>query len=316
MTATRFDIPSISTLVAFEATARLGGVNRAAGELRTSQSAISRYIRNLETSLEVKLFERRNRGVVLTKCGEDYHAAVQLALESLHAASVGCRTQQQVLTIGCTQEVSVLLVSPVFGKLKRSLPEGVRVRILSRDDDTSPLASPTGVDIEFTQSVTRTDEHSVRVLDEEIVPVAAPSFLRRFEQELSRHPQHWTDVPRLEVTRRDKAWATWSDWFAAHDCDPPQAPIETFENYLHLLDAAAEGDGMAIGWNGFVGRYFETGRLLPLRDEWLRSELGLYAVVTPFGRGNPNTSRCLRELTALVKESATAKELPRAHQAA
>ena len=304
MNDAQFEIPSISTLIAFEATARLGGVKRAADELNTSQSAISRYIRSLEMSLEVTLFDRRNRRVVLTKRGEDYRVAVRAALESLHAAGRGLRTQGALLTIGCTPEVSVLLLRPVFSRLKRALPDGVNLRVLSCDYDTIRLVVPTGVDIVVEYSAPRTDAGSARILDEEIVPVASPAFRRRFERVLGGHPRHWTGVPRLELAPRDQGWATWTDWFVAHDCEPPQAPVESFENYIHLLEAAVNGDGLAIGWNGFMRGYFNTERLVPLRDEWLASSIGLYATLTPHGRMNPDATRCLRELALLGPEVA------------
>ena len=310
MNSVRFDIPSISTLVAFEATARLGGVSRAAEELKTSQSAISRYIRNLEKSLEVTLFDRRNRSVVLTKRGEDYHVAVRSALESLHAAGRRLRARKAVLTIGCTQEISVLLLRPVFSRLKRALPEGVSLRILNCDYDIVPLLMPAGVDIIFEYSVSRFDTDSARILNEEIVPVASPALRRRFERVLCGHPRHWTGVPRLELAPRDQGWAAWSDWFVAHDCDPPPAPVETFENYIHLLEAAVHGDGIAIGWKGFMRSYFETESLVALRDEWMESRVGLYAVLTPRGSGNPNARDCLMELASLGEELAGRRNGP------
>ena len=310
MNGARFHIPSISTLVAFEATARLGGVSRAAEELKTSQSAVSRYIRNLETSLEVTLFDRRNRSVVLTKRGEDYRAAVQSALESLHAAGRGVRAQRAVLTMGCTQEVSVLLLRPVFSRLKRALPEGVGLRILNCDYDTVPLVEPTGVDIVFEYSVSRPDTRSARILDEEVVPVASPALRQRFARVLGGHPRHWTGVPRLDLAPSDQGWATWSDWFAANDCDSPQAPVETFENYIHLLEAAADSDGIALGWKGFMRSYFETERLVPLRGEWMGSRVGLYAVLTSQGSRNPNAMDCLTELASLGEELAGGHDPP------
>ena len=300
MKGARFDIPLLSTLIAFEATARLGGVRRAAEELSTSTSAVSRYLRNLEASLDVTLFDRRNRSVVPTKRGEDYLVVVRSALESLHSAGRGLRTQRTVVTIGCTQEVSVLLLSPVFSRLKRALPESVNLRILSCDYDILPLVVPTGVDIVFEYARARADSGSARILEEETVPVAAPAFRQRFERVLCEHPRHWTGVPRLEVAPRDQDWATWSDWFAAHECDPPQAPVETFENYIQLLDAAADADGIALGWNGFMSRYFETDSLVPLWDGWQPSQLGLHAVLTPNGRRNPNAGGCLMELASLA----------------
>src|SRR5215468_6363127 len=53
----------------FEAVARLGGMNRAAGELNTVQSNVTARIRQLEAELGLQLFERHSRGVALTAGG-------------------------------------------------------------------------------------------------------------------------------------------------------------------------------------------------------------------------------------------------------
>ena len=55
---TRDRLPPTSELIAFECAARLGNVTRAARELQTSPSAVSRYIAGLERRLSVRLFER------------------------------------------------------------------------------------------------------------------------------------------------------------------------------------------------------------------------------------------------------------------
>ena len=86
MPSGRYDLPSISTLLAFEATARLSSVTRAAEELRTSHSAVSRHIRLLEKTFGVTLFERRGRGVVLTGGGQSYFLAVQSCMDTLQGA--------------------------------------------------------------------------------------------------------------------------------------------------------------------------------------------------------------------------------------
>ncbi len=57
---------------AFLAVARLGNFTRAARELRLSQPAITIQIKQLEDWLCVKLFERNNRRVQLTKPGTSF----------------------------------------------------------------------------------------------------------------------------------------------------------------------------------------------------------------------------------------------------
>ena len=107
-------------------------------------------------------------------------------------------------------------------------------------------------------------------------------------------------MPRLNVGRKSPGWASWDTWFKAHGCGPPPAPVETFENYFNLLPAAANGDGLAIGWNGFMSDHFETGRLVAVRDAWLATGLTMYAVPTRNGGSKTASQTCLKELPHLI----------------
>lgn len=299
--SSRFELPSISVLLAFEATARLGSITLAAEERATSHSAISRHIRQLEKSFEVALFERRGRGVALTKSGESYMLAIQAGLDALHDASEILRRRQAGLTIGSTLEISALLLHPVFPSLKRALGDEVAARVVVYDYDLLPLLVPSGLDIVFEASDrTHPDPQAVPVLHEKIVPVASPAFAERFADVLAGHPRTWRRVPRLNVGRQSPGWASWDTWFKAHDCTPPPAPTETFENYFNLLPAAANGDGLAIGWNGFMSDHFETGRLVAVREAWLSTRLTMYAVPTRNGKSKSAVPTCLKELSHLI----------------
>lgn len=309
MSGFRFSVPSTSSLIAFEATARLGGVIRASEELNTSQSAISRHIRNLETAVGEKLFRREGRGVVLTPNGQEYYAAVKSSLESLHSAGKGLRAQTSSVMIACSPAVSHFLLLPFFADLKKSLGEDVNLRILTCDYDMVHLLLPAGVDIAFEFAPVPPGASAVKVLDEEFGPVASPAFAKRFERVLGSHPRRWSDVPRLDLVQGGQSWATWTTWFRAHDCNAPRAPVESFENYQYLLESAANGDGIGIGWNGFLNTYLESGRLVRLRDSWLRTQISLYAVLTQAGSGNRNAPRFLKTLAALGEGLAGARQL-------
>ena len=313
---TRFDIPATSTLLAFEAVARNGSVNRAAKERKTSPAAITRHIRRLEDGLGMALFARSGRGIVLTESGEEYLLTVRSSMARLHAAGCQLRTSRTDLTIGCTLEISGLVLLPVFSRLKRFLGEEVAARIVVHDNHMHPVLVPTGLDLVFEQKVgeAHSDEAAVKVLDEEIVPVASPAVLERFKAVLARGPRQWSGVPRLDVGRRSPGWATWETWFGARGCTPPDAPVETFENYVNLLHAASDGYGIALGWNGFMSDYFEAGRLVPMHDEWLRTDLAMYGVPTLDGRRNHATKACLRELARLIGELCSPKPVAAARR--
>ncbi len=80
-------IPSLGELAAFEATARHNSFSRAADELALTQSAISKQVRQLETTLGVRLFERENRRVILTGAGQAFLFSARDLLERLTTAT-------------------------------------------------------------------------------------------------------------------------------------------------------------------------------------------------------------------------------------
>jgi LysR family glycine cleavage system transcriptional activator len=67
----RSRLPPLNALRAFEAAARHLSVKSAAEELSVTPGAVSQMIRTLETHLGVQLFERVNRGILLTAAGRD-----------------------------------------------------------------------------------------------------------------------------------------------------------------------------------------------------------------------------------------------------
>lgn len=76
-------LPPLSTLIGFEAAARLGSFSRAADELHITQSAISHQVRVLEDHLGQPLFRRIGRRIELVDAGRDFLIAAQSALEEL-----------------------------------------------------------------------------------------------------------------------------------------------------------------------------------------------------------------------------------------
>lgn len=76
-------LPPLSTLIGFEAAARLHSFSRAAKELNITQSAISHQIRTLEDHLGQPLFRRIGRRIELIDAGVDFLTTAQTALEAV-----------------------------------------------------------------------------------------------------------------------------------------------------------------------------------------------------------------------------------------
>lgn len=69
-------LPSLQALVVFEASARVLGFSRAAGELNVTPVAVSRMVARLEDVLGLKLFDRTRSGLTLTEHGATLQRAV------------------------------------------------------------------------------------------------------------------------------------------------------------------------------------------------------------------------------------------------
>jgi DNA-binding transcriptional LysR family regulator len=76
-------LPPLSTLIGFEAAARLQSFSRAAEELHITQSAISHQVRVLEDHLGQPLFRRIGRRIELVDAGRDFLITARSALEEL-----------------------------------------------------------------------------------------------------------------------------------------------------------------------------------------------------------------------------------------
>jgi LysR family glycine cleavage system transcriptional activator len=92
-------------LPAFEAAARHRSFTKAAEELCFTQAAISFQVRNLESSLSVKLFLHRHRSLELTAEGTDLFIAVRTAFKTLAA--------QKTLITGVKLKKNISISAPI-----------------------------------------------------------------------------------------------------------------------------------------------------------------------------------------------------------
>jgi DNA-binding transcriptional LysR family regulator len=115
-----------ASLHVFEAVARTGGMNRAAAELNTVQSAVTARIRTLESELGCSLFERHSRGVALTAAGErllPYARRVAWLLADAARATRDDGQPRGPLTIGSLETTAALRLSPLIASYAAACPD-------------------------------------------------------------------------------------------------------------------------------------------------------------------------------------------------
>jgi len=298
-----YQIPSTSALLAFEAAARHNNFSRAAEELYTSQSAISRHIAALESRFNTRLFERRrHRQLLLSEQGEQLYRAVVSGLENINTAikSISDSSPDDRLTIACTHENSHLFLLPRFDALQQAIGVDKTIRIMTYEYDAMERALDPRIDIQLQYDVsTVAADDRVAVVKEAIKPVVAPALIKDVPELIEPGLEAWRGIPLLKLSKRNFGWATWEDWFSASGIDDFEPEYLYFENYVYLLEAAAAGKGIALGWRGLVDRHLESGVLVDIGRDYIEFDRAIHAVLTDFGSGRPLARQFLSCLSRL-----------------
>ena len=292
---TRGRLPSTSELIAFQCAARLGNVTRAARELQTSPSAVSRYIAGLERRLSVRLFERSSKGVQLTEPGRRYQEAVAAALNSLKigGAEAAELSAGPGVVIACSHDSSHLVIMPRYAALEKLLGSEARVRLLTYQRHAHELDPVHVADIVLSwRPSDAVAADRVVAIREEVQPVCSPAYADAHRQILGSAAD-WGRLRLLDLKRLNMGWTTWQDWFAkaGHPATPPR--FEDYDTYTQILEAAAAGRGVALGWKYCIEGYFDRGVLVPLSGEYVRFGGCYVATLTAKGRQNPLARRSL-----------------------
>jgi LysR family transcriptional activator of nhaA len=133
--------PNYQHLLYFWAAAREGGINKAGAVLRLSPSTISTQVRLLEEALDVKLFQRVGRGLVLTDAGRMVYRYADeifsLGREMLGAVRGDDMDRPLRLEVGLADVVPKLIAYRMLAPALQSR-EG-RIMIVCREDHPDAL---------------------------------------------------------------------------------------------------------------------------------------------------------------------------------
>jgi DNA-binding transcriptional LysR family regulator len=122
----------------FHAAAEAGSFTHAGETLGLSQSAVSRQVSALEQDLEVPLFHRHARGLILTEAGDQLFRTVQDVMIKLEAARERLTDSREKpngdLRITTTFGIGTNWLTPRLGQFLELYPD-IRLRVLLSDDE-------------------------------------------------------------------------------------------------------------------------------------------------------------------------------------
>ena len=266
-------LPPLNAMRAFEAAARHLSFTRAAGELNVTQAAISHQVKALEERLGVTLFRRLNRALLLTDAGQAYLPPLREAFDTLAAASDRLRADDSrgVLTITTLPSIAARWLVPRLGRFREAHPD-IDLRI-----DASQHLTDFGrenVDVALRYGGGEWDGmRAERLMGEDFFPVCSPA-LREGERPL-REP----DDLRHHTLLHDDNRTDWTMWFLAAGIaggDPARGPA--FSDSSLVLQAAIEGQGVALGRSALAAADLAAGRLVKPFDISLPGSWAYYVV--------------------------------------
>lgn len=254
----------LGALVYFHHAAESLSFSRAAQALNVTPSAVSHRITALETALGKRLFERRVREVRLTQDGADLARATGVIWNELKEIT-GKLTTQEVLRVSVGPYLSSQWLLPRIGVFE-ARHAGLRVDLIHTIG--RPDARLADVSIIWSEKDTA-EADAALLFDTTAVPVAAPGAnIDNAFWENQLPPIHYRDR------------STWRHWLAATGSPTDFAERgEVLEEPHIVLEAAAFGRGIAIGFLPFIGKFFEQGRLVQVGTQSVRSSRGYWIEV-------------------------------------
>lgn len=273
---------SLDALRGFEAAARLGSFTAAAEALSLTQSAVSKQVRQLEDALGQALFVRAARGLSLTAEGRVLHAGTQAALRQLETTlSRLVPGQRRRVAVSVTPSFASLWLVPRLPAFHALAPD-VDVQVDASED--SRVLERDGFDLAIRLSPPEQAEAAWRLLiPEQLVLVAAPAVAGRV-----RTPADLAQVPLLVFNHpierhAGMGWRHWMDRFGL--VASPTQPVFQFTQYEHVLRAATQGLGVAIGRLPLVQRALDEGSLQEVLADKVSVGLNTYLLLAPQAAG-------------------------------
>jgi LysR family transcriptional regulator, glycine cleavage system transcriptional activator len=258
-----YRLPSLTSLAAFEASARHRSVHRAAAELNVTPGAVSRQIKALEEELGVPLFVRSATGLIPTADAEALYAVLSQMFsrtaETVQVIRSGNRTRR--VTLACTHAFAAQWLMPRMGDFWRRFPE-ISVDHLISDDAREFRRAEVDLRIRYGFGAWP-DEISALLMTDMLYPVAAPEFAR---QHTDRTAADIPDLPLLHVDWADAEWTGWSEFLRRAGIPHGALPGRRFSTLGVVLQACQDAQGIALGWHRLVRPLIENGRLVPFTD--------------------------------------------------
>jgi LysR family glycine cleavage system transcriptional activator len=291
-------LPPLNALKAFEAAARSESFTRAAQELNVTQGAVSHQVKALEATLGIRLFNRERQRLVMTEAGRDYLAVVRDALDRIAAGTERLMQRQSsgVLTISTSPDFAAKWLVYRLGRFAESHPEiDLRVSAAAHQVDFARE----DVDVAVRHGDGKWPGlDAVRLCSERLFPVCSPKLVAGCNRFAAA-----SDLLKFPLLRLDD-WKTWTRWFKAAGVADAVAHGPVLNRASMLIDAAVDGQGIALARTALAAWDIINGRLVRPIDVALKMPNTYWIVCPKATSGVPKIATFRNWLLAEASEDA------------
>ena len=270
-----YDIPSMTSLVSFEAAARHVSFKAAAKELNVTPAAVSHQVKSLEKELRCDLFHRFHRGVELSESGAYLLVALQRGFEGINEAVGQLRAQRghsSSVIIRSTTAVSSLWLTPRLAQFWKSHPHISVTQIVSDQD-----ISPSDCDLSIHYGHMKQASGLCRALfHDQIMALGSPRFAAQNRIETV---EDVAKAPLIYLEAADSGWTDWQEWLHALGHSAKLNAAHRVNNYVIALQAAQDDMGAVLGWEGLTSELLASGHLVKLIPETVSSPQDFFVVL-------------------------------------
>lgn len=249
-------LASLDLIRGFVAVGRRMSITLAAQDLCLTQSAVSRQILALEEQLGVKLLVRGHRAIAFTAEGERLFRSADGAVQQLQDVLGEIRIDgvQRPVMLSASIGFTGLWLLPRLSRLQ-ALHPGVDLRV-SANNRIADLRHD-GIDLAIRYTTPAlAPAGAARLFGESLAPVAHPSLgLRSLAEALGQ-------VSLLEFDNPLHPFLQWGEWLQAQGLGElrPKGFLR-FNQYDQVIQAALDGQGVALGRLELIQPLLDAGRL-------------------------------------------------------
>lgn len=291
-------LPPLHILATFEAAARHKSFTKAAEELCVTKSAISHRIKLLEAHFEAPFFMRQNKNLALTPQGSFFLEAVREALATLqNACSQMPGQERKVVRVSVRPAFASNWLIDKLGNFHRQ-HEDIDLEIYA--SKTTNLRT-VGADIAICYG--KANEWAgfecTKLLTGSLFPVCSPSYRKTLGE--VNQPEDLLRAVLLRLPRHP-----WGPWFKAAGvkCAEPTTGLLFSDAHL-MLNAAANGQGVALAFDILARNDLKMGKLVRLFDLSIPSDCAYYAVYPDGVLSKPETPLFLDWLVTTCRNEPT-----------